>query len=150
MKLLDVITAAGGRVSGGDPHLWNWCGPDSHYMEFRDKDGEGYSHCIFDTRTYEVYSIHVEVPGYDQAFDWVNPNYLQQYLDECKEREFDPNYAWDDVKYTHVDETTILQYIKDVGDTYYDNLPVPESSFTMEMPGTMGGAKVVWNDESNN
>jgi len=27
--------------------------------------------------------------------------------------------------YEVVDEKTILEYIKDVGETYYDNLPIP-------------------------
>jgi hypothetical protein len=151
MKLLDVITAAGARVSGGDPHLWKCFGPNANFMEFRDADGNGCSHCIFDTFTQEVYLIHADVPGTDQAFDWIDPQHLQAYLDECKEHEIDPNIAWDDVRYTHVDAPTMLQYLKDIGDTYYDNLPVLETSMVMDMPGTMGGAKVVWNtDEETN
>jgi hypothetical protein len=35
--------------------------------------------------------------------------------------------AWDDVKYTEVDEETILQYASDIAGTYYDNLPIVES-----------------------
>jgi hypothetical protein len=133
MKLLDVITAAGGRVSGGDPYLWNCYGDDAQFMEFRDVDGQGYSHCIFDTKTYRVYEVYAEVPlGTNEAgappqiFRWINPLFLQEYLDECKIRNEDPNIAYDDVKHNDIpSEQIILEYVKDIGEGYYDNLPLP-------------------------
>ena len=155
MKLLDVITAAGGRVSGGDPFLWKCFGSNANYMEFRDVDGEGVSHCIFDTKTYEVYQIHVEVPltsneagAPELAFQWTNPDYVQQYLDECKAHDVDPNVAWDNFRYTLVhSESLILKYVKDIGETNYEDLPTPGTDRVLDMPGTFGGAKIVWPSE---
>ena len=152
MKLLDVITAAHGRVSGGDPHLWNCYGPNSYFMEFRDADGQGYSHCIYDTFTYEVYQIHAELPitfnlagAPHQAFVWHNPKYKEAYIKECDQHGVVPDIAYDDVKYTEVlDEKIMLQYVSDIGATYYDNLPTPDTSLVTSAPGTFGGAKVVW------
>ena len=157
MKLLDMITAAGGRVSGGDPFQWQCFGDNAQYMEFRDADGNGYSHCIFDTKTYEVYQIHVEVPlvsneagSPEQVFHWISDSVKQAYYQECESRDCDPNIAWDEVTYTHVDsEELILQYVKDIGETYYDNLPLVGTSQVMEMPGTMGGAKIVFPEDTN-
>ena len=134
MKLLDVITAAGGRVSGGDPYLWKCFGDNSQFMEFRDVDGMGYSHCVFDTKTYEVYEIYAEVPlgtneagSAPQCFHWINPNFLSAYLKECKKMGVDPYVAYDDVKYIEVTSTPqMLEYVKDIGEGYYDNLPLPE------------------------
>lgn len=150
MKLLDVITAAGARTSGGDPYQWKCFGSNAQYLEFRDTDGNGCSHCIFDTKDYTVYQVHADVPGTDQAFQWTNPQYVNAYINESKSNGIDPNEAWDDVKYTIVDdEETILQYVKDIGETYYDNLPIlgEDEPYKMEMPGTMGGAKLVFPEE---
>jgi hypothetical protein len=134
MKLLDVITASGGRVSGGDPYLWSCYGDNAQFMEFRDTTGNGYSHCIFDTKTYDVYEIYVEVPlttneaeAPSQCFRWINPQVLQAYLDTCKVRNVDPNIAYDDIRHNEISsEELILEYIKDIGEGYYDNLPLPE------------------------
>ena len=135
MKILDVMQAAGGRVSGGDPYLWDCYGSKANFMEFRDVDGNGYSHCIFDTKTYQVYEVHVEVPlttneadAPQQAFRWIDPEYLPAYLKECKDRDESPVYAWDDFKYVDISsDATILEYVKDIGEGYYDNLPIPET-----------------------
>jgi len=139
MKLLDVIMAAGGRCSGGDPYQWSCYGTDANYMEFRDVDGQGCSHCIYDTKTYEVYEVYCEVPltsneaeSPEQVFQWVNPLFAKAYLQECQLRNVDPDIAWEDVRYTHVtEEELILTFVKDIGDTYYDDLPIPESKITL-------------------
>lgn len=157
MKLIDVITAAGGRVSGGDPHLWECFGPNAQYMEFRDFDGNGVSHCIFDTFTYEVYFVHCELPLVSneagvphQAFCWYEPSYRTAYMKECVEHEVDPNIAYDDVKYTEVfEEKTILKYLKDIGDTNYEDLPPPNVEMVLDAPGTFGGAKIVWPSDNS-
>ena len=155
MKLLNVIQAAGGRVSGGDPYLWQCYGDNAQFMEFRDTDGSGYCHCVFDTKTYDVYEIHVEVPlisneaeSPEQTFRWISDNVKQAYYKECEDRNCDTDIAWDEVRYTHVDtEELILQYVKDIGETYYDDLPLVGTSQVMEMPGTIGGAKIVFPEE---
>jgi hypothetical protein len=157
MKLLEVITAAGGRVSGGDSYLWKCFGDNAQFMEFCDVDGHGYSHCIFDTKTYEVYQIHIEVPlvsneadSPEQTFLWTADSNKKAYYTECEKHNVDPNSAWDDVNYTHVDtEELILSYVKDIGETYYDDLPLIGTGRVMDMPGTIGSAKIVFPEENN-
>jgi len=144
MKLLDVVTAANGRVSGGDPYLWNSFGPNAQYMEFRDANGDGFAHCIYDTNNYEVYQVHLEIPDQDVALLWNNPKYVQQYLDECKDREMDPYIAWDAVKYQVVDYGDLmLKYLADAAERNYNNFPL-----TMEMPGTLGSARIAMTNSS--
>lgn len=151
MKLNDVIVAAGARISGGDPYMWDCYGSNATYIEFRDTDGQGYAHAIYDTKTYIVYEIHIEVPGTDQAFRWLNPITKSLYYTEAERRNVNPNNAWDEVGYTHVDtDELILEYLKDIGETYYDNLPIIESnpeSYTMPMPGTLGSATITFQKE---
>lgn len=122
MKLLDVIQACHGRVSGGDPYLWDCYGPNAQYMEFRDANGQGYAHCIFDTTTYNVYEIHTEIPGQDIAYRWINPSHEHAMLDESKSRGIDVTLAWDEVKYINIgssDEDRILDHLRDIGDLHY-------------------------------
>ena len=40
MKLIDVILAAEGRVSGGSEYCWNCWGYNARFMEFADVDGQ--------------------------------------------------------------------------------------------------------------
>lgn len=139
MELLDVVTAARGRISGGDPYLWSCFGDNANFLEFRDVDAQGFAHCIYDTETYEVYQVHVEIPRQDTALLWTNPKYISLYLEECKHRNVDPAEAWDDVKYHIVEQSElILGYIKGAAELNYSNFPL-----TLEMPGTMGSAKLI-------
>jgi hypothetical protein len=65
------------------------------------------------------------VPGQEQAFAWYDSDYHAAYAQECKDRGFEPYIAWDNLSYTLVDAETILQYAKDIGELYYDDLPIP-------------------------
>ena len=164
MNLMETLLATKDRTAGSEKYEWQCFGRDAHTMNFKDTDGAVYASAVFDMRTQKVFSINVEVPGYDQAFLWLNPEFRKAYYVECSEREIDPNIAWDNVNFTHVDtEELILEYLKDIGEGYYDNLPVPPNQiptlteevekdppFTMPMPGTIGGAKFTFGDGFQN
>lgn len=152
MKLSDVTTAAGSRISASDQYQWQCYGANAQFMEFRDTDGSAYAHCIYDKETSDVYEIHIEVPGQTQAFRWLNPETKVAMYNEATVRGIDVNIAWDDIPYIHVTtEELILEYLKDIGETYYDNLPISESSsFSMPMPGTIGGATFKFGDGFQN
>lgn len=134
MKLELIMKAAGSRVSGGDPFLWNCWGPNAHYMEFRDIDGRGYCHCVYDTRTYDIYQIHVEVPGTDECYAWFNPVYKDAYIKEATERQEDWTSAWDDVGYTFAETgAEILRLIENIGNGVYVNSKVTEPIISEEL-----------------
>jgi len=146
MKLIDVIDAAGGRCSGGDPYMWHCYGEHANYMEFRTVAGQGYSHCIYDTKTYMVYEVHAEIPEKDQAFRWLNPKTKDAYLQEATQRKVNPNEAWDEVEYINIDEyDEMLNLLTEIGEGTYQ-----EDEFTMPMPGTIGGAKLIFPEENMN
>jgi hypothetical protein len=47
----------------------------------------------------------------------------------------------------------MLEYLKEIGETYYDNLPIIKSkseSFTIPMPGTLGGATITFKENDMN
>lgn len=128
MKLLDIVIAAEGRVTGGDPYQWHCWGDNSRYMEFADVDGMGFCDVVFDTKTYDVYELCLYVPGTDQCFVWFDPEFKDEYINECKVRDIDPLVAWDNVYFTELtDLDTVIQYTKDIAATYYDDLPILES-----------------------
>jgi hypothetical protein len=127
MTLLEIITATGARVSGGSDYLWNCFGSTSRYLDFVDVVGEEYCSVIFDSKTHDVYAVELTVPGQDQCFKWTNPKFESAYIAECGVRSIDPMQAWDDVKYSAIDEVTALAYAKDIGEMYYDDLPIPEA-----------------------
>jgi hypothetical protein len=128
MKLMDIITQCGARVCEGADYQWECYGHDAHIMEFADVAGEPYCSIVFDKKNYMVYEVQVVVPGQDQVFKWQDGDYEPAHNREAKKRNVDITLAWDDVKYDRVvDENTILQYAKDVGEMYYDDLPIPES-----------------------
>mgnify|MGYP003338200696 CR=1 FL=1 len=129
MSLLEILKAANARISGGSDYLWNCFGHNARYLDLADIMHDEYCSVVFDCKTYEVYTVELTVPGQDQAFRYINPAHLDAYLDEAEKRNIDPNVAWDHVKYTQVtEENTVLEYIKDIGEMYYDDLPVPEES----------------------
>lgn len=129
MNLSDVITAAGSRISNASEYLWQCFGNNAYSIDFRDTDGEECTSCTYDKEHQFVFEITVSVPGQDQCFRWINPEYREAYVNECKQRNINPSIAWDDLRYTEIsDESLMLEYVKDVGETYYDDLPISEES----------------------
>ena len=123
MKFNNVINSAGSRISGGDQYGWVCYGPNSQFLDFQDTGGQSYASCVYDRLTQEVYEISVEVPKQEFVYRWINPNFRIEYYKECKERNIDPNNAWDDVSFTHVDtEELILEYLEDIGNLDYSNI----------------------------
>jgi hypothetical protein len=126
MTLFEIITQCGARICDSATYQWDCYGPNARFLNFADTDGIEYCSLVFDTHNYTVYEVCLNVPGYSQAFKWTNPDFEQKYKDECQRRNIDFEQAWDDVKYVFIDEATALEYAKDIGETYYDNLPIPE------------------------
>lgn len=127
MTLIEALTAFSGRVSGGSEYQWKCFGHNARFIDFADADGLECGHVIHDTKTFEVYELALWIPGQDQAFRWINPEYLNALYAEAQEREIDPTIAWDNVRFAPVDEATALEYARDITGTYYDNLPIPEA-----------------------
>jgi len=127
MKLIDVILAAEGRVSGGSEYCWHCWGHNARFMEFADINGQEFCTVVFDCKTYNVYDIQVFVPESDQCFIWWNPEFKEAHHHESKVRNIDPLRAYDNIFFTEVDEKTIIEYLKDITATVYEHLPILET-----------------------
>lgn len=127
MKLIDVITAAEGRVCGGDRFQWKCWGDNARFMEFADINGSEFCSVVFDAKTYDVYDIEIFIPDTDICFRWFNPAFVDSYVNEAKVRNIDYMLAWDRVKFIPVnDAKVIMEYIKDVMSSFYEDLDIPE------------------------
>ena len=150
MFFINLSKAAGNRIISNYDSDYGCFGAHSILVEFQDTTGIAYASAVYNSESTEVYLVNVEVPGQPQAFKWINEEHKDAYYSECKNKGVDPNLAWDSVSFTMIDqEGQILEYVKDIGEGYYDNLPIVEDivksePVIMPMPGTIGGAKLVF------
>lgn len=102
MHLSQINEAFEHRIVGGSEYQWNCYGPNARYLDYHSEYAHG--SVIFDTETQMVYEaiIDAKEDGDDNLpgpYRWLNPDTKQKYLDECKERNIEPNSAWDDVNW---------------------------------------------------
>lgn len=93
MELSKALEALDYKIAGGSEHCWTCYGFDARYLDFE----SDYAHAsiIFDTKNQTVYCAEINGKENDHSYRWLNPEYKQNYLDECKEKNVDPNNAWD-------------------------------------------------------
>lgn len=101
MHLKEVNEALDHRITGGSEYLWN-CYPGARHLDY--ESDYAYVTILFNNLTQEVYeadvSIKKEAWEKDAApYRWYNPEYKDAYIKEAKEKNIDPDQAWDDVKW---------------------------------------------------
>lgn len=121
MNVKSVLEVIGHKFTTGDD--WGFkTFSDSSHITFKDQNDQPCGHCIYDNDTNEVVYLSAEVPGQPLAFQWIHSEYKDFY---CKELGEDWNIAWDEVTYTNVlTEELMLEYIEDIVNLDYTNLPV--------------------------
>jgi hypothetical protein len=121
MNLKSVLEVIGHKFTTGDDWGFKTFSGSSH-ITFKDQNGRGCGHCIYRNDTNEVVYLGAEVPEQPVAFQWIHPDYKKSYCEELGE---DWNIAWDEVTYTNViTEELMLEYIEDIVNVDYTNLPV--------------------------
>ena len=125
ITLEQILTAGGHRIASGSEYLWTCYGPNARYIDLNDVAGSEYLSIIFDCKNYRVYDVMICIPGQEQAFRWYDPEFREAYVAECLVRNVRVEEAWEGVDYENVSKETILVYAKDVGELYYDDLPIP-------------------------
>jgi len=105
MKLAQVNEAFNHMITSGSEHGWK-CFPDARYLDYE----SDYAHVsvLYSTVTQEIYqadaSIKIDMWANDEKpYRWTNPSWKDAYLTEAKERNIDPDQAWDDVKYVELE-----------------------------------------------
>jgi len=124
MNLKSVLDAIDHKFTTGDAWVFKTFSNTSH-ITFKDQNDRPFGHCIYSNDTNTVLYLGAEVPGEPLAFQWIHTDYKKSYCEESGE---DWNIAWDDVTYTNVlTEELMLEYITDIVNINYDNLPVIDS-----------------------
>lgn len=97
MHLSKVNEALDHKICGGSEHQWD-CWSDARFLDF--ESDNAYASVVFNTKTQEVYLAEVnDKPDNHKPYRWMNPLYKQAYVDEAKQRNVDPDQAWDNKKW---------------------------------------------------
>lgn len=102
MHLRKVNEALDHKISGGSEFQWQ-CWDNARYLDYESE--HSHASVIFNTETQEVYVAEVnDKDDVHKPYRYMNPLYKDQYFNEAKERNVDPNQAWDN-KYWYDLET---------------------------------------------
>jgi hypothetical protein len=105
MKLAQINEAMNHKITGGSEYQWQ-CFPDARFLDYESE----YAHVsiLYSTVDQTVYqadtSIKRDMWSKDEKpYRWTNPLFKDTYLNEAKERNIDPDQAWDDVKWVELE-----------------------------------------------
>jgi hypothetical protein len=120
MNLADILMAFNHKISGGDTFCWNCFGPNAWFIDF-DYDVS----LIIDRFTREIYCVSW-YPDEDEDEDgnlreitWVNPSYMEKYIEESKARDVPLPELRDDL------DSFVKEISESVG--FYDELKENQS-----------------------
>lgn len=101
MQLKEVNEALAHTITGGSEYQWN-CFPNARYLDYE----SDYAHIgvLYSTVTQEIYQADASIKSDmwstdERPYRWTNPAFKDAYVNEAKERNVDPDQAWDDVKW---------------------------------------------------
>jgi len=100
MNLVNLLTAFKYEVTGGQEYCWDSFGPNAWFLDFGDNIS-----IVFDRKNQTIYQVnwYPEPSEEDDDNDnflqksWINPVFLDAYLDECKARSFQPEDLQNDL-----------------------------------------------------
>lgn len=124
ISLEDYMKAINYRVSEGTEYLWKCFGDKPFTLSYWDNDHDGVSADItFDTQTQEVYYATVHDYSKKRSYRLINPDFVQAYRQECKDKNVVEDNAYDEVNYVtlETDADYIAKLSAIVNKQPYDN-----------------------------
>lgn len=97
MHLSKVNEVLDHKIVGGSEFQWQ-CWENARYLDFE----SDYAHAsvVFNSKTQEIYVAEVnDKDDVQKPYRWLNPVFKQAYIAEAKERNVDPDQAWDNKKW---------------------------------------------------
>lgn len=97
MHLSKVNEVLDHKIVGGSEFQWQ-CWENARYLDFE----SDYAHAsvVFNSKTQEIYVAEVnDKDDVQKPYRWLNPVFKQAYIAEAKERNVNPDQAWDDKKW---------------------------------------------------
>lgn len=100
----DFMETVNYRISEGHNFCWQCFGSDVYTLDSWNGDQEGHSISItFDTRTQTVYQAEAFDYKNNRAYRMINPEYVQAYHNEGKQRSSNTNEAWEGVDFVDLE-----------------------------------------------
>ena len=108
MELKTFMEVTGYRITEGSDYLWPCFGPNAYRLDSWsgqwDNATEGYTiSVVFDNITQTVYEVEAFDYTRNRAYRWQNPEYREAHLAAAKQRDIDPNEAWDEVNFVDLE-----------------------------------------------
>jgi hypothetical protein len=105
MYLSQINEAFNHKITSGAEHQWN-CFPDARFLDYE----SDFAHItvLYSTVSQTIYQTDASIKrdawsSDSKPYRWTNPFYKDAYLSEAKERNVDPDQAWDDVKWVDLE-----------------------------------------------
>ena len=98
MHLGEINKVLDHKITGGSEYHWLCYGPDARFLEYE----SDYAHVsvLFDSKTQMVYEASINDKDNVLApYRWLNPEYKDAYYAETRDKNINPNEAWDDTKW---------------------------------------------------
>lgn len=106
MTLSEVLLASEFKITGSCQFLWPCFGPNAGFIDIGHDDDQQVASVVFDRLTQQVYSL--EIFAKTQAWQWIESNYYQAYVNECVQRHIDSRIAFGRVQFQSVDQAAAL------------------------------------------
>ena len=129
MELVDY------KITEGSDYGWTSYGPNAYTLDsWNGIHGDGgYSFSIvFSTKSQKVYEVSICDYTNNRAYRMINPKNVEKHCKEAKERDVNPNEAWEDVDYVdlEVDDDFIQKCLAIVRGEQYDTRVQIEVNFS--------------------
>lgn len=130
MNLMEVISAANGRVKGATDYLWECFGDTARYLDIGNDETGQQASVIFDTDDGTVYAMEIFLPDNEIAFRWVDERYWDLFISECLENDVDPAIAFGQTKFQMISETEALMVLDELTKNPDQTLPEEDDDDT--------------------
>ena len=109
MQLSEINNTFQHQITGGSDYGWDCYGSNTWSIDYTSNYAHGY--VIFDTVTQKVYEVNVS-PAFrvrdtdepePKPYRYIDPDYRVSHDTEAKDRNVDPNQAWDDVMWVDLE-----------------------------------------------
>ena len=123
MKLETLLKTFEYRITDGAEYLWK-CYPNARYLSLSSEHAE--VSFLYSTVDQTVYEVKVDAaPGVDAVdvlvYRWMNPDWKEAHDSESVKRGYDPDIAFDDVKWVDLDvEDDFLSKARNMFDGKFD------------------------------
>lgn len=104
MNFQEVFAAAGGEVTNGAPVEWACWGENLVCVAFG-VDGLQIAACVVDQVTQRVYALEVFDHVDAMAWRWVDPEHLDEWTQECRDRNINTDWAWSGCRFNQTSDT---------------------------------------------